>query len=142
MLTYTKYLLAILSAINMCSCKPKPAILKEVIYKNYSFAQLKGYLGGKWILIDSASNDTLLTPFTFTYKPKSDTSGYMNPTTRLEYHVTFFDLRKDQNDYFIQYTPYMPSPNRKFYKIKKISNLEFVVEVDKHIVVYKKLPGN
>jgi hypothetical protein len=85
MLTYTKYLLAIL-AINMF-LQTKAGNIKEVIYKNYSFAQLKGYLGGKWILIDSASNDTLLTPFTFTYKPKSDTSGYMNPTTRLEYGV-------------------------------------------------------
>lgn len=124
--------------INVCSCKPKPETSKEIIYKNYSFKQLKKYLEGKWIEIGDTSQEE----FTFTYKPKSDTSGYIKPLKRLEYHVTFFDIRKSKADYLIQFTPFMPSPDRKFWKIKKISNIEFVLEKDKYIIAYKKIHGN
>ena len=139
MLSYTKYLLAILLLINLYSCKPKPVIQKEIVYTNYSLKQLKKYLEGTWVIIDTATNDTVKRPFNFTYAPKSDTIGYMNYVSGIgEHHVTFFTLRKDQDDYSIQFTPYMPSPNRKFYKIRKISNLEFVVEGNNRVVVYKK----
>ncbi|MFA6246659.1 MAG: hypothetical protein WC615_06945 [Mucilaginibacter sp.] len=115
---------------------------KEVIYKNYSLKQFKKYLQGDWVGIDMSTKDTLTKPFKFIYKSKSETSGYMKPLIVTDFHFTFFDVRKDKIECSMLLTPFMPLPNRKFDKIKKISNLELIIERDEGSLAFKKISEN
>jgi aminopeptidase C len=142
MLCYSRNLLAILLLLNVCSCKPKPKVQKEVVYKDYSLKQLKKYLAGTWVRIDNVTKDTLTKPFRFIYKSKSETSGYMKPLIIEDFHFTFFDVDKDKTGCSILFTPFMPKPDRKFHKIKKISNLGLIIEDDEGVLTYNKVLEN
>lgn len=142
MLTHTRYLLVILLLLNVWSCKHKPETQKEVSYKKYSLKQLKSYLQGTWVELDTATKDTLTNPFKFIYKSKSETSGYMKPLIITDFHFTLFEVHKDKIECSILFTPYMPLPNRKFDKIKNISNVELIVESDESSLVFKKISEN
>lgn len=139
MLTYTRNLLAILLLLNVCSCKPKPEVQKEIVYKDYSLKQLKKYLEGTWVRVDNVTKDTLTKPFRFIYKSESETSGYMKPLIIENLHFTFFDIVKDKTGCSILFTPFMLKPDRKFHKIKKISNLELIIEDSERVLTYNKI---
>jgi hypothetical protein len=93
-------------------------------------------LNGSWMDVKDKTHEK----FTFMYKPKSDSSGYIRPLKKKELHPAFFHIYNHQTGYLIEFTAFMPLSNRQYWKIKKISNLEFVLESDNEITTYSKAP--